>query len=293
MKTGLFSVSYAGLWGQARLDLIPFIQKAAELGFQGVLLMAKRPHLSPLDFDESQLIQIKQALDMHKMQLIGLACYNDFLLPAASEIPVQDMQMAYIDQCCRMTSFLGGELVRVFTGYARNDLPFPKQWEQVVSLLQECGERAARYGIKLAVQNHHDLAVGTEAIHLLLAEVGRDNVKAGYDAWSPFLRGENLTEGAQKMASQTIMTIAANYLRFPRYAYHAESVNYTRVEPDFVKATSMQAGAIDYAGFFKALQAGGFDGWYVYEMCSPLIGGPSLENLDRKAREFQEFMKSL
>lgn len=293
MKTGLFSVSYAGLWGQAKLDLIPFIQKAAELGFQGVLLMAKRPHLAPLDYDEQQLIQIKQALAEHEVELIGLACYNDFLLPAAAEIPVQDMQIAYIEQCCRITSFLGGDLVRIFTGYTRRDLPFSKQWEQVVALLQECGDRAARYGIKLAVQNHHDLAVGTEAMQLLLAEAGRDNVKAGYDAWSPFLRGENLVEGAKKMASQAIMTIAANYLRFPRYAYHAELVNYTRVEPDFVKATSMQAGAIDYAAFFKALQTGGFDGWYVYEMCSPLIGGPSLENLDRKAAEFLAFMRSL
>ena len=118
-------------------------------------------------------------------------------------------------------------------------------------------------------------------------------MKAGYDAWSLFLRGEDFTEGAQKMASQAIMTIAANYLRFPRYAYNAELVNYTRVEPDFVKATSMQAGAIDYAAFFKTLRAGGFDGWYVYEMCSPLTGGPSLENLDQKAMEFLEFMKSL
>lgn len=286
-------MSYAGLWGQARLEPIAFIQKAADLGFQGVLLMAKRPHLAPLDYDEQQLNQIKQALEMYKMQLIGLACYNDFLLPAAAEIPMQEMQIDYIEQCCHITAFLGGDLVRVFTGYARNDLSFPKQWEQVVALMQECGDRAARYGIKLAVQNHHDLAVGTEAMQLLLTEVGKENVKAGYDAWSPFLRGEDLVDGAKKMASQTIMTIAANYLRFPRYAYQPDVVNYTRVGPDFVKATSMSAGAIDYAAFFNALQAGGFDGWYVYEMCSPLIGGSSLENLDRKAVDFLEFMNSI
>jgi hypothetical protein len=45
----LFSVSYAGLWGQHRLDLLPFLQKAAQLGYRAVELMGKRPHLSVVD----------------------------------------------------------------------------------------------------------------------------------------------------------------------------------------------------------------------------------------------------
>lgn len=65
------------------------------------------------------------------------------------------------------------------------------------------------------------------------------------------------------------------------------------VEPDFVRATSMREGTINYPFFFKGLQEGGFDGWAVYEMCSPLIGGPSLENLDKKATEYLSFMKAL
>ena len=39
MELSLFSVSYAGLWGQARLDLPAFVAKAAELGY--------RPSCSP------------------------------------------------------------------------------------------------------------------------------------------------------------------------------------------------------------------------------------------------------
>ena len=43
----LHSVSYSGSWGQAGLTLEQFLDKAADLGFDGVMLMAKRPHLSP------------------------------------------------------------------------------------------------------------------------------------------------------------------------------------------------------------------------------------------------------
>ena len=38
----LFSVSYAGLWGQHRLDLVSFIRKAGALGYRAVELMGKR-----------------------------------------------------------------------------------------------------------------------------------------------------------------------------------------------------------------------------------------------------------
>ncbi len=55
MTPTLFSVSYAGSWGQHRLDLPSFLRKAAALGYAAVEIGGKRPHLSPLDFpnDES------------------------------------------------------------------------------------------------------------------------------------------------------------------------------------------------------------------------------------------------
>jgi hypothetical protein len=34
----------------------------------------------------------------------------------------------------------------------------------------------------------------------------------------------------------------------------------------------------------------GFTGSVAYEMCSPLAGGPAIENLDRYARRFLEFL---
>lgn len=81
MKTGLFSVSYAGYWGQESLDTIGFIRKAADLGYDGVLLAAKRPHVSVLDCGESEIDAIRTALDKNGLECIGLAAYTDFLLP--------------------------------------------------------------------------------------------------------------------------------------------------------------------------------------------------------------------
>ena len=46
----LHSVSYSGSWGQPALTVEQFLDKAADLGYDGVMLMAKRPHLSLLDY---------------------------------------------------------------------------------------------------------------------------------------------------------------------------------------------------------------------------------------------------
>src|SRR6056297_1560883 len=131
MRSGLFSVSYAGLWGQTALSMEAFIEKAAELGFDGVLLMAKRPHLSALDATEKRLEKVRKLLESKGLSLIGVGAYNDFLLEAPSEIPSDELQLLYIDACCRMASRLGGTLVRVFTGYERSTEPVIRQWNRL------------------------------------------------------------------------------------------------------------------------------------------------------------------
>ena len=53
LPTLLHSVSYSGSWGQAQLSVEDFINRAADFGYSGVMLMAKRPQVSVLDYDEA------------------------------------------------------------------------------------------------------------------------------------------------------------------------------------------------------------------------------------------------
>ena len=61
MKLSLFSVGYAGYWGQHQLDVFKFITRAAELGYDAVMIAGKRPHLSPLDATDEHLSAVKAA----------------------------------------------------------------------------------------------------------------------------------------------------------------------------------------------------------------------------------------
>ncbi len=58
-----------------------------------------------------------------------------------------------------------------------------------------------------------------------------------------------------------------------------------------MRAVPFGEGFIDYAAFFRGLADGGFEGVAVYEMCSPVRGGGTLENLNRYAAQYVRWMR--
>lgn len=290
MELSLFSVSYAGFWGQHALTLPTFIEKAAALGFDSVMLAGKRPHLSPLDASKETLAGIKAALDNYGIRCSVIGGYTDLSPSVAAEVPYLEMQIAYVESLASIASALGASVVRVFSAYEVQGVPPHVVWAGAASALREMCDRAALHGVTIAVQNHHDIGVHTDALLELLGDIDRPNCKAGFDAWSPALRGEDLYEAARRMAAHTAITTNADYIRLPRFQYQPQLVNYQREKPDLVRAVKFGEGFIDYEGFFNGLKDGGFDGIATYEMCSPVRGGGAVENLDEYARQYVKWM---
>jgi sugar phosphate isomerase/epimerase len=293
-KTALHSVSYAGVWtGQARLTLADFLRKAKMLGFDGVMLMAKRPHLSLLDFDARSAAELRALVRDLGLQVVCLAGYNDFTLGSERpDIPTREMQVLYVRELARLAQALDCKLIRIFTSYDDLRTPHDQQWTETVAALKECAAQAANFGVALGIQNHHDNAVHHETMIDLLEEVAAPNCKAMFDAWAPALHGTDLEAAVAKMAPYIVHTTVADYVRRPRFRYQPALVNYTR-ETDAIRAVPMGDGFIDYHRFFAALKKANYQGHVAYEMCSYLRGGGSEANLDRCARRFLEFISSL
>src|SRR5439155_11483779 len=277
MELGLFSISYAGLWGQAALDLRAVVRRAAELGFDAVMLAGKRPHLSALDADPVVIATLQDDLTAAGVRCPVVAAYVDLGGSVAAEVPFLEMQIGYVEALCRVGAQLGAKVVRVFTAYEVPGQSPHAAWQKVVGALREMCDRAAAHGLTVAVQNHHDLAVHTAALLELLHDIDRPNCKLGFDAWSPALRGEELYEAARLAAPHTAITTNADYVRLPRSRYRPELVNYEPAGPDLVRAVPFGTGFIDYPAFFRGLRDSGFDGPAAYEMCSPVRGGGSLD----------------
>lgn len=292
-KTAVHSVSYSGTWGQARLSLPDFLRKAKTLGYDGVMLMAKRPHLSVLDHDEKSSEELCRLLRDLGLKVVCLAGYNDFTLGSdRPDVPAREMQILYVRELARLAQALDCSLIRVFTSYDDQRSTYDQQWTASVQSLKECAREAARFGVTIGVQNHHDTAVHYETLFDLLEEIAEPNCKAMFDAWAPALHGMDLEAAVRTMAPYLVHTTVADYVRRPRFRYQPALVNYAR-EPDSIRAVPMGEGFIDYRAFFQALAKAGYQGYVAYEMCSYLRGGGSEANLDRCARQFLEFMASL
>jgi len=283
MTPTLFSVSYAGLWGQHQLALPRFFQKAAELGYPAVELMGKRPHLSVVDTDQQQIVAIREAAEAAEVEITTIAGYTDFTLGRTTETPAVEMQIAYVRQLVSMAQQLGARIVRIFTGYTVEPQAYQRDWEICVSAVKECAQIAADHGVILGLQNHHDVGVSVDAYVEFLDDVDHPNCRAMFDPWSIALHGEDLRSAALKLAPRMVQTTLADYVRLKRYAYVPGLVNYKALDP-MVRAVPLGEGFLDLPGFFAGLHEGGFDGVVAYEMCSPVRGGGSEENLDQTAK---------
>jgi len=289
----LFSVSYSGSWGQARLSPEEVLERASELGFRGAMLGGKRPHLSPLDYDEPARSTLRRRIEQLGFERISIAGYNNFTADLEhAEVPMREIQVGYVVELARLAHDLGGSLVRVFTGYEQSSSGYRRQWDTVVACLKECAQRAAELGVTIGVQNHHDLAVDWRSLKDLIESVDEPNCRACFDAWAPALQGADLREAAIAMAPLAVHTTVADYQLRPRYSYEPEVINY-RAETPYSQAVPMGEGFIDYGTFFAGLREGGFDGTVAYEMCSPILGGGAEENLDHYARRFLEYLKQV
>lgn len=295
VKTCLHSIGYAGVWrGQAQLTLDEFLVKAKQLGYDGVMIMARRPHLSPLDYDKEARAKLRKRINELGLTLVGLAGYSDFTAGIDKPgIPHAEIQAAYIGQVCELAADLGTSMVRIFTGYERQGIPYDRQYATVVEGITLAAREAQKYGVTLVVQNHHDIALHHDAMYWMLKEINMPNVMAGWDAWSPTLEQlskEEMRQSILKMKPFIVNTIAADYVSQPRFHYDNTLTNYIADKP-VMRATAMGEGIIDYETFIGTLKEIGYQGYLVYEMCEVLEGGGSIANLDATARKFLEYVK--
>ncbi len=295
VRTCLHSVSYSGLWrGQAFLTVDEFITKASKLGFDGVELGTKRPHASLIDYDDAARKKLRDKFKELDLDLVCLAGYNDFTAGIDKVgVPNVEIQAIYIGELARLARDLGTNMVRIYTGYERPDHPYDKQYAMVIEGIQMAGKIAADYGVTLIIQNHHDIALHHTAMKWLLDEVNLPNVKAAFDAWSPTIEGlspEEIKDAIHTMSPYLVHTTTADYEKHPRFKYEFLQTYYTPLLPQN-RMVMMGEGYIDYKTFINTLKEIGYQGYITYEMCEVLKGGGSIENLDKSAKAFLDYVK--
>ena len=71
-----------------------------------------------------------------------VAAYTDLTPASAAEVPFVDMQIAYLEELCKMGAQLGADVVRVFTAYEAPGQSPHANWQRVATALREMCDRA-------------------------------------------------------------------------------------------------------------------------------------------------------
>jgi sugar phosphate isomerase/epimerase len=297
VKTALYTVTYSGMFydGDA-LSLDEIFPRAAEMGFDGLEIGAKRPVASPLDLTPQQRSGIRRLSEQHALPVGCIGSYSDLASPV---MEFREAQMLFLLETIRLAHDVEAPVVRVFAAwpgvtmrdgqayyqlaktYGWHDVTWFEQWVWVREALVEASRRAEEYGVVLALQNHAPVTNTYVDVLELVSEVNSPYLKACIDA--PHL-ADQTDAGVHKAILETGQLEAWSH--FGGY----EETEDNRVLED----TGEGVIAVNYPAFFRALHEINYDGFVAYEGCGPALVGhkyQGIEEVDRRARLALGYMK--
>jgi sugar phosphate isomerase/epimerase len=179
VKPSVFSLIFRDF---ALDEAIPAI---AKIGYQGVELMGRPPHLPP-DTPPARVREIKRLVDDHGLVVANIAGY------AGSYSQTDDTQ-AQLDDLARqleMADVLGCTLIRHHAGGPSYDEATETQWRRAVEGMQRAADLASRAGVRLLNELHPNGIVETaDSAADFLGRVDRPNVGVVFDPGNMYLAG--------------------------------------------------------------------------------------------------------
>ena len=308
MKFALLSVTYSGLFYQGpALGLEQQIQKARQLGFEGLSIETKRPAASPLDLSKKDRLRLKGLAADEGVELCALESLSNF---GGRTMEDRENNLAMMRLVLDMAKDLDVKLVKIFAAwpgiindedevalYAPYDKhPFYKQlypqdlriWQRCIAGIREIAARAADLGITLALQNHAPvIRAGYEDLLAMMGEIDRENIKLCLDV--P-LYGDRQTDAyIQASIKDCSPHIVLSHFGAWNFFRQADGQIQQGPSPSY-------DGPINYPSFVRGLQQAGFDGYLVGEYCLPVIRNhrmAGIEAVDQAMGIALQYMKSL
>jgi len=282
MKISLHSVGYSGTItaDQVTLPLEEVMHKAAQLGFDGVTLAAKRPHALPMDLSPTDRTRIRSVAAELGLEIVCVAGYNDFCDPSAFN---RQINLAYVVECIELARDLGAPIVRTFAsgmGAYHQGASLSQQIQWTIALAKEATQIAEEMNVTLVLQNHSPVGNDVQNILQIVEAVDSEAYRAAIDC--PLLEesGVDYAEALHACKDVLAFTTAGDVRYFPG---PVQDFPGGRVPTRRAVGVPLGEGECDWPSFLRSLREVGYDYWITYEMCSSMRGGGSEENMDRIA----------
>jgi sugar phosphate isomerase/epimerase len=147
MKISNYSLSYATLFTQGRMDVFQFLALCRELGVDGASL-----HIRNLQNTEADhLKRVRRAYLDAGLSVSQVTVSTNFGLPGER----QEGELKRAREAIRVAVFLGAPLLRIFAGSPANEAERPKALDRAATAVRKLCEEAAEQGMPIGLQNHN------------------------------------------------------------------------------------------------------------------------------------------
>jgi len=312
IKIGLYSISYGGIWYKGpALSFSELCRYAREYGYDGVELDNKRPMGNPMDLSQKNRDEMRNALAKYNLEIPCVAANNDFSSPVPEH---RECQLLMVRETAKLAKDLGAKIVRLFAawpgvpihegigtydlvreyqGYYTFQRQYPytthlERWNFVKECLKESAKMGEEYGVVMVLQNHAPLIRHWKDTYDLVKEVNSPWLKVCLDL--PIMEKKEKDYVANAVRTVGSLQVHSHY----GGEYYRDKTGEIKHK---VLDTRFGEMLPDYAHYIGLMNEIGFNGYFTFELCHPVINDDhtpaGLEFVHEQVKLAREYMGNI
>lgn len=245
------------------------IELLHKIGADGVEIVVQDDYKSglPTHCSREILEQVKQCAQDNHIQIICLTPYNSYFNSLDEE--VRQKELAAIEDVIGYCDFLGAKYIRIYGGnlVAGDTEKLEERWAKLVESLRYLGDKAAKKGVTLVVENHFNtMAVSAKQSAKLMEDVNHPAVRILYDqANLAFTGNEDYVQAIQTQQQYVAYMHVKDLVFKEGVAFTSSDVAHPKEEERNVYTRIVGEGVLPWPEILRAVQERGYNGWLSLE----------------------------
>ncbi len=237
-----------------KLDLMGFVDFAATQDVAGVELL----DIFWTDA-EREIPQVKARIAAAGLEVAVYSISNNFTEPEAS---ARRQELADLKRGVDIAVELDVDLMRVFSGNAREGLSLEQGMEWILEGLSAGAAYAESRGVTLALENHGRFAGRSDQVRDIIEHVGSPALRVNFDTGNFLPVGQDPVAAARELADLTVLV----HLKDIRHASDNEP-SHVFADPtgQLLTGSVIGDGLVDISAVISVLREAGYDGWLSLE----------------------------
>ncbi len=249
-----FAFSSNGFRNYSLVDTIAFL---ADLGYEGIEIMADSPHAYPPHLTERDIRDIRKALNRHCLQISNI---NAFMLHAVGDTwhpswiekdpELRAIRVDHTLRCIDLAEKLGARTISTEPGGPLNGMEFEEGSRLFLKGLQAVQDKARQKGIRILIEPEPDLLIeNSKQFCTFFGKLDPEVFGLNFDVGHFYCVGEDPVDLIWRLKDMT-------------HHFHLEDIAPSRVHHHLM----LGEGAIALEAVLKNIYASGYGGFVTVEL---------------------------